>query len=162
MFAGLYDRYADLVYRKCLSFAKSREEAQDMSHDIFVLLFARLRTFKAKSRFSTWLYSFVYNFCVNHVKRKMKKRNEKIVLAEDIGRFSEPQVSDEEIYELKSVKLEKALKQLGPEDKMVLLMKYQDEMSIKDIQASLNLGQSAVKMRLNRAKSRLMTIYNDL
>ena len=125
-------------------------------------MFAKLRTFKGTSRFSTWLYSFVYNFCVNYVKRQMKKRNEKIVLTDDIGRYSEMEISDKEIYELKTLKLGKALEQLGPDDKMILLMKYQDGIPIKEIQLSLDLGESAVKMRLNRAKSRLIKVYNEL
>ena len=40
------------------------------------------------------------------------------------------------------------------------LMKYQDEFSIKEISESLEIGESATKMRLNRAKSRLLKIYN--
>ena len=41
-------------------------------------------------------------------------------------------------------------------------MKYQDDFSIADIQKGLDLGESAVKMRLKRAKQRLINIYNSL
>ena len=47
-------------------------------------------------------------------------------------------------------------------DKIILLLKYQDEMSIKEIQEVLEIGESAVKMRLKRAKKRIITIYNNL
>jgi len=163
-FAVLYDRYSERVYQKCLSFAKSKSEAQDLTHDIFVLLFAKLRTFKGKSKFSTWLYSFTYNFCVNYVQRTRKKKNEKIVLTDNINEFQkeEIEVRDEDIFELKAEKLAKALMKIDPKDKMILLMKYQDEVSIKEIAETLEIGESAVKMRLNRAKSRLIEIYKGL
>lgn len=64
-FAILYDRYSNTVYNKCLSFVKSKEEAQDITHDIFIKLYFKLSSFKGNAKFSTWLYSFTYNFCVN-------------------------------------------------------------------------------------------------
>ncbi len=48
---------------------------------------------------------------------------------------------------------------MDPNDKMILFMKYQDDMTIEDIQKTLEIGKSAVKMRLSRAKSRLIKIY---
>lgn len=74
LFALLYDRYSDKVFAKCLSFSKSTVEAQDLTHDILIQLFIKLRTFKGKSKFSTWLYSFTYNFCLNYVQRDQKKK----------------------------------------------------------------------------------------
>lgn len=166
LFAILYDRYSNVVYNKCLSFAKSTEEAQDLTHDVFVLLFAKLKTFKNNSKFSTWLYSFTYNFCVNYVQRDLKKRNQKFVLTDEVGQYQDAneidEVTDEEIFQLQSDKLSKALKEIDPNDKMILMMKYQDDMSIKEIKEVLELGESAVKMRLSRAKNRLVEIYKKL
>ncbi|UNY98743.1 RNA polymerase sigma factor [Zhouia spongiae] len=164
LFAILYDRYANVVYNKCLSFSKSTEEAQDLAHDVFVNLFVKLRTFQGKSKFSTWLYSFTYNFCVNYVQRDLKKRKEKFVNTDEMNRYSEElaEIKDEDIFELKSDKLEKALKIIDPDDKMILLMKYQDDFTIKEIKETLEIGESAVKMRLSRAKNRLVEIYKKL
>lgn len=162
LFAVLYDRYADLVYNKSLSFAKSKEEAQDITHDIFVKLFVKLKTYKEKSKFSTWLYSFTYNFCVNYVQRKLNKKNEKFVLTDDFETKSYQEIPDQEIFQLKSDKLIVALEKLDPKDKVILLMKYQDDFSVKEIKQTLDIGESAVKMRINRAKSRLIEIYNSI
>lgn len=162
LFAQLYDRYAEKVYSKCLSFSKSAEEAQDLTHDIFIQLFLKLKTFKGKSKFSTWLYSFTYNFCLNYVQRDRKKKND---LFKDISHdnFSiEDEIPDTEIYQMKANKLKVSLDEIAPEYKMILLMKYQDDFSIKDIAASLNLGESAVKMRIKRAKEKLIQIYSAL
>lgn len=69
LFGVLYDRYSKLVYNKCYGFAKSQKEAEDLTQDVFLMLFVKLGSFKGKSKFSTWLYSFTYNFCVNYVNR---------------------------------------------------------------------------------------------
>ncbi|MEL4308180.1 RNA polymerase sigma factor [Joostella sp. CR20] len=164
LFAILYDRYSEVVYNKCLSFTRATEEAQDLTHDIFINLFLKLKTYKGNAKFSTWLYSFTYNFCVNYVQRNLNKRQDKFVLTDELPSESEDyqEISDENIYQMKSKKLDQALKQIEANDKMILLMRYQDDLSIKEIQEVLDLGSSAVKMRLNRAKGRLIEIYNTL
>lgn len=165
LFAILYDRYAGVVYNKCYGFSKSKEEAQDLTHDLFIRLFVKLRTFKGKSKFSTWLYSFTYNFCVNYVQRNSAKKKEKVTVVtdqikeEDSG-FDE--IDDTTLFELKSEKLAKVLEMIPPSEKMILLMKYQDDMSIKEISGVLELGDSAVKMRLKRAKEKVVKTYNEL
>lgn len=164
LFAILYDRYAGIVYNKCYGFSKNKEEAQDLTHDVFVRLFVKLRTFKGRSKFSTWLYSFTYNFCVNYVQRNSAKKQEKVTVVTDVIKDEDVdnEIDDASLFELKSEKLAKALTIIDPSDKMILLMKYQDDMSIKEIKEVLELGESAVKMRLKRAKEKVINVYNGL
>lgn len=165
LFATLYDRFSSVVYSKCYSFSKNKEEAEDLMHDVFVRLFVKLRTFKGNSKFSTWLYSFTYNFCVNYVQRNHHKKKEKVTVVTDQIKDNDSfydGVEDSYLLELKSVKLIKVLDVIDPSDKMILLMKYQDEMSIKEITEVLGLGESAVKMRLKRAKIKAVKLYEDL
>lgn len=158
-FGILYDRYADVVFGKCLSFTKDRAEAEDLAHDVFLKLFMQLKKFSGKSKFSTWLYSFTYHHCVNHVNRVMKKRPVTTDM-EGYDHIEEPE--DKKLLELQHETLAQALERLDPEDKMLLLLKYQDEMSVKQIMAALDIGESAVKMRLKRAKVRCVKAYNDI
>ncbi|CAM1334022.1 RNA polymerase sigma factor [Tenacibaculum aestuariivivum] len=164
LFAILYDRYAGVVYNKCYGFSKNKEEAQDLTHDVFIRLFVKLRTFKGKSKFSTWLYSFTYNFCVNYVQRNKEKKKEKVTVVTDQVKenSNEEEIDDATLFELKSDKLAKALEIISVSEKMILLMKYQDDMSIKEITEALSLGESAVKMRLKRAKEKVIKAYNAL
>ena len=165
LFAILYDRYADLVYNKCYGFSNSKEEAQDLTHDLFIRLFVKLRTFKEKSKFSTWLYSFTYNFCVNYVQRSTAKKKERVTVVTDQIKEEDSgldEIDDATLFELKSDKLAKALDLISPPEKIILLMKYQDDMSIREIAEALGLGESAVKMRLKRAKAKVVETYNEL
>lgn len=163
LFGKLYDRYAKMVYNKCFGFATSESEAEDLTQDVFLQLFIKLRTFKGRSKFSTWLYSFTYNFCVNYVNRnKQRKMSDQSVQVDETEYKLTEEIPDESLFEMKADKLKKSLALLSAEDKSILLLKYQDGASIKELVTLLELGESAVKMRIKRAKERLLEIYNTL
>jgi RNA polymerase sigma-70 factor (ECF subfamily) len=163
LFGVLYDRYSKMVYNKCYGFSRSKDEAEDLTQDVFLMLFVKLASFKGKSKFSTWLYSFTYNFCVNYVNRnKQRKMSDNAIPMDDAEYKLTEEVPDESIYELKASKLKKALNLISAENKSILLLKYQDGASIKELSEVLELGESAIKMRLKRAKAKLLEIYNTL
>lgn len=164
LFGILYDRFFKVVFYKCYGFANSKEEAEDLTHDIFIRLFIKLTTFKGKAKFSTWLFAFTYNFCVNYVQRNSHKKKEKVTVVTDIIKDDcvSVELEDTELFALKSEKLGKVLELIEPKDKMILLMKYQDDISIKDIKETLVIGESAVKMRIKTAKHKVASIYAEL
>ncbi|MGS4346104.1 RNA polymerase sigma factor [Myroides sp. DW712] len=164
LFGILYDRYGQKVYQKCLGFAESRDAAEDLTQDVFVKLYLNLKSFRGEAKFSTWLYSFTYNHCVNYSKSILKRHRDNVELQEEALYVStaDEEVTDEEIFSLTVEKLQEALGLIDPEDKIVLLMKYQDDKSIKEIAQLLELGESAVKMRLHRAKKKIVELYNSL
>jgi len=164
-FGELYDRYCSRVYNKCISFTKSKTEAEDLTHDIFLKAFLKLSSFKQNSSFYTWLYSITYNACIDY-SRKLSSDNHDIVMAPDevdqerANTYREE--SEEDLLQMKVEYLKKVLAALESQDKMILLMKYQDDMSINEIQEVFGVGESATKMRLLRARERALTIYNKL
>lgn len=161
LFEILYIRYEKMVYNKCLGFSKGDYEAQDLTQDIFLNLFVKLNTFKGESKFSTWLYSITYNHCVNYVNRDPAKRIEKTsVDLKNLDYVSYETQDDDLIYQLRIDKLKVASEFISPEEKIILLLKYQDSLSIKELASLFDLGESAVKMRLKRAKQKLIKAYS--
>ena len=65
------------------------------------------------------------------------------------------------LKDLQLNQLEKLFKELKADEKMVLLMRYQDGMSVKQISTSLSIGESAVKMRLKRSRDRLAELLKQ-
>ncbi len=155
----IYDRYSNKVYRKCLSFVKEEVIAQDMVQDIFLKVFFQLSKFKGNSRFSTWLYAITYNFCVEHYRKNTKYSQVEIADHHD---KPDDDKEEQEILSLRVDHLKKALEMVDPSDKMILLMKYQDDISIKDIMSQLDISESAVKMRLSRARQRVKTVVQEM
>jgi RNA polymerase sigma factor (sigma-70 family) len=154
-FEEIYRRYADKVYRKCYSFVYSQQKAEDFTHDIFLKLIVKIGTFKENSKFSTWLYSITYNFCMDQIRVNKK-------MAETSFDDSFDMVEEEEDLEFASMKskgLKRSLEQIPSDEKALLLMKYQDDFSIKEISETLKISESAVKMRLLRSKDKLKKLY---
>ena len=163
LFEILYDRYSKVVYNKCLGFSKSGQEAEDLTQDVFLKLFVKLSSFKGKSKFSTWLYAFTYNHCVNYVTRNTAKKIEKQSVSSDsIENIGEDIDSTREFESMRVEQLKHVMELISPEEKMILLLKYQDNLSIKELSEALDIGESAVKMRLKRAKEKLVQKYNNL
>ncbi len=161
LFGLIYDRYANRIFNKCYGFAKSVDEAEDLTQDVFLMIFVKLGSFKGKSRFSSWVYSLTYNFCVNYVSRnKERKISDKSDQFDRMDHTFKAEVEDSRLLELRSDKLKKALEEIDPEDRSILLLKYQDDVSIKELCTLLDIGESAAKMRLKRAKARVLETYN--
>lgn len=150
----LYKRYAGKIYAKCLTLLQNEVWAEDATQEIFTKIFLNLARFREKSKFSTWVYSITYNFCIDYLR---KKKKQKAVFTDDLERAPDPvveEVSDKELLEMDLHELKIVLEKLPVNDSAILLMKYQDEMSIKEIAEVLDKTESAVKMQIKRAKER--------
>lgn len=157
----LYDRYSAKVFGKCFSLLKSEARAQDAAQEIFVKVLLNLSKFSGKSKFSTWLYSITYNFCIDMIRKNKKNIG---VLVDDINALGDEvvdEVDDADILETNVIRLKKVLNEIPAGDKAILLMKYQDEFSIKDICGILNKSESAIKMKIKRAKAKFVKTYKE-
>lgn len=158
-FSMLYQRYAAKVFGKCISILKDYDEAKDAVQDIFVKIMTNLGNFGERAQFSTWIYSITYNYCIDIIR---KKKKEKTLFSDDIERapdVAEEEVPDEFLLEMNVKALKSVLEMLPTGDRMILLMKYQDDMSIRDISEVLNKTESAVKMKIKRAKHKAQELF---
>ena len=155
-FEALYTRYCDKVYRKCLSFTKNSERAEDFTHDIFIRVVTKLSGFREQAKFSTWLYSVTYNYCMDQLRSPRQKEVYSDEPYEGVGMYDD---DDAEVAEMEAQRLNKALDNLTSDERGLLMMKYQDDISIRDIAEAQQLTESAVKMRLMRAKEKLRKRY---
>jgi RNA polymerase sigma factor (sigma-70 family) len=159
-FSQLYRRYANKVYGKCISILKNDAEARDAMQDIFVKIMLNLGNFGEKSQFSTWVYSITYNYCIDAIR---KKKKEKTMFSEDIERapdVAEDEVPDQFLMEMDVKNLKIVLEALPDSDRLILIMKYHDDMSIRDIADTLGKTESAVKMKIKRAKEKAKELFD--
>jgi RNA polymerase sigma factor (sigma-70 family) len=154
-FEEIYERYSEKVYRKCYSFVNNASRAEDLAHDVFLKVITKIGTFKENARFSTWLYSITYNYCMDSIRRSKRIKEEAIYEGFD---FVEEEV-DHEMLSMQAEGLKKGLNEISPEEKAMLLMKYQDDFSIKEIAQTFKISESATKMRLLRTKEKMRKLY---
>ncbi len=158
----LYKRYSGKVFGKCLSILKSENEAEDAMQEIFMKILLNLSKFSGRSKFSTWLYSITYNYCIDSIRRRKK---DKSVLVDDMSSehdSADDDIEDRFIMETNVKRLKVILEELPAADKAILLMKYQDDFSIREISGMLDKSESAVKMKIKRAKQKFKKLHSEI
>ena len=162
-FGILYERYVGKIYAKCISILKNETLAKDATQEIFTKIFLNLSRFEEKARFSTWVYSITYNYCIDFLRRKKKQTD---LFADEPDNMpdlaDEEEIADKVLFEIELEQLKTVLDNIPTSDRMVLLMKYQDRMSILEIADVLNKTESAIKMKIKRAKAKAQTVRTEL
>ena len=157
LFHILYERYSKKVRDKCYSLLKNKELADDAVQNVFEKTYEKLKSFKGNSSFSSWLYSITYNYCIDFLRVKNKLHypewNNNNELPEIIDE------TEEDLTEINYQRLMKILEMIHPEEKTLLLMKYNDEIPISQIGKSLRISESAAKMRIKRVRARVVYLY---
>ncbi|HZL11177.1 MAG TPA: RNA polymerase sigma factor [Prolixibacteraceae bacterium] len=159
LFELLYLRYFKKVRDKCFSFLKDSKLSEEFANDILTKAYEKIPGFKGNSSFSSWLYSITYNYCIDYLRVKKKLHYPDWNSSNEI-----PEIIDETEADLEEASYENLLiilESVHPEEKVLLLMKYQDNLPIKHIAKTLRISEDAVKMRLKRARTRVLYMYNQ-
>lgn len=157
----LYARYQMLVFHKCLSFTKNADDASDLTQDIMIKVIEKIDGFKNESKFSTWLYAVTFNYCTDYIRKSKKNLFESVDTCKQLSDNSTVEFENAMLLERRVNIVSDAISLLDVEDRQMLVMKYQLNKSIAELQAIYNLSASAVKMRLMRAKAKIHVIYSS-
>jgi RNA polymerase sigma-70 factor, ECF subfamily len=148
----LIERWQKPLFNFTVRFMNSEEEARDACQDTFVNAYRNLAKFKKQSRFSSWLFKIAINRC-NTLLRKRKRwkmffdpmgENEDYVDRVAEGWNAEQTVEREQIYD----RIRRAIAQLPPEQKTVLLLKEYEGYKFHEISEMLECPVSTVKSRM--------------
>lgn len=160
-FSILSTRYEGYITKKCKTYVKNSDTAEDLCQEILIKIFLKINDFQKKANFSTWLYSIIHNTCIDYL-RKNKKNSQQVLTEKMVDEVADLIEDVDEVPQEVSLQiLDQLLDTISPEEKLLLLLKYKEKHSIKDIQTSLNLSESAVKMRLKRAKEKINALYKE-
>lgn len=155
-FETLYQRYANKVYRRCFSLTKCSAKAEDYMHDIFIRVHSNLGNFKERSTFSTWLYSISYNYCMDQIRQG--QRLSMVMIDEDMEHYIADE-TEQDHREEQIQTLNMAIQAVSSDEAMLLKLKYEEDLDIKEIAEKFNLKDSAVKMRLKRTRDKIRNQY---
>ena len=162
-FEQLIKQYERQIFRTALHITQNREDAEDITQDVFFKAFQKLDQFKGDSKFSTWLVRIAVN---ESLMRLRKRKTSKTVsmdqdLQTDEGSiprdFAEWRPNPEQIYsqsELGDI-LRKTIAGLPPGFRTVFTLRDIENLSTEETAAALKLSVPAVKSRLLRARLQL-------
>lgn len=149
----LLGRYRKKILKKCLQYVKDNDTAEDLVQEVQIKIFHHLLKFRLEARFSTWLFVIVNNTCIDYLRKH--KRHQFMALTKSIVEHMEA-VDHVDTDHISADHLDQYLKQVTEEEKLLLVMKYREGISVKDLAQSLQLTESAVKMRLKRAREKIL------
>lgn len=158
----LYGRYIQKVYFRCVGIVKDKNIAQDLAHDIMVKMFLNLSKYLGKAPFGSWVFSITYNHCINHLRKEKKLKLDDLDALKDQIPNDNKASEEKQLLELQLTRLEEIFEKLKEDEKLILLMRYQDGMSIKMIAGNLKISESATKMRLKRSRDHLAKFLKEV
>jgi RNA polymerase sigma factor (sigma-70 family) len=156
-YAGLVTRYQNFVFTLALRFTKNREDAEEVSQDIFIKAYRSLADFRGASKFSTWLYTIVNTTCITFLRKKRLETHslgsEKVFEAAD----SIDSGMRANLVEQKSRinMVNKAIGLLSGDDAEIITLFYKGEQTLDEIAQVLGIEPNTAKVRLHRARTRL-------
>ena len=156
-FAQLVEKYQNYVFTLVLRFTENREDAEEISQDVFVKTYRSLADFRGDSKFSTWLFTITRTTCLSFLRKKkldtLSMDNEKTGLQLENRESS----FNANIVEQKSrhAMLNQAIAMLNPDDSQVLTLFYKGEQTLEEIGKIMGLESNTVKVKLHRARQRL-------
>ena len=162
-YAFLVEKYKHMVFTLSIRIVKNREEAEEISQDVFVKAYTNLKSFKGDSKFSTWIYKIGYYASLDAIKRNKRQINsENIdeVYEADFGVLQNA-LSYLEEKERKSI-IKKSLLKLNEDEQVILTLYYFEEMPLKEISEVVNLSVDNIKVKLFRARKKLVTILEHV
>ena len=144
---NLFRSYKDDVYRLALSYTKSIQEAEDVCQTVFLKLIEQKEIAPGKER--AWLMQVTANTCRNLLRSAWWKRT---VPLEETLPVVEPQYTDT---------WEKVMA-LPPKYRVMIYLRYYEELSTKEMAQLLHISQTSVTTRLNRARQMLKAALEEV
>jgi RNA polymerase sigma-70 factor (ECF subfamily) len=145
-FAGLIERYQAPLRYFISRLSANPETAEDIFQDTWLTVIRRIHTLKKNDAFSTWLYRIARNKVYQQFrrKRKLSELNENIAV---------PNNTEDDVFSTEdAAKIHKCLKELLPEYKEVLMLRFLEQMSYEQISQVINCRLGTVKSRIHYAK----------
>src|SRR6201981_424511 len=165
-FEELIRRHQQRVLALVGSILRRREDVGDVAPQVFLKVFSPLKRFDLRSAFSPWLYKITVNECWDYLRKKKVRpllyeadlSEEQVSRLDGIVSAERPVAVASEKAEVKET-LEWMLGKLPEQDQQLLVLKEMEGFSVQELAEILDLNVNTVKVRLFRARSRLMDVY---
>jgi RNA polymerase sigma-70 factor (ECF subfamily) len=163
-FGFLVQRYQRRVFSHVFRVLRRPDEVEDMAQEIFLKAFRSIRSYDRRSPFGAWLSRIAVNHCYDHLRKERTSRVSYYwQMGEESARRIEAQAENPEGHDLDPEEQAtlrdlagKLLDRAPAADRMLLGLKELEGLSVEEIGEILDLKQSTVKVRLHRARKRML------
>jgi len=155
-FTRLVEAYQNPVYNLAYRMLGSPTEAEDAAQETFVRVYARLSTYDPQRKFSSWILSIASHYCVD----RLRRRHGNTVSMEEIMSWrwlpdDKPKPEERTLAHEESATIQRLLSELPDQHRLVIILRYWQDMSYEEIAEVTGSTVSAVKSRLHRAREQM-------
>ncbi|PYJ23899.1 MAG: RNA polymerase subunit sigma, partial [Verrucomicrobia bacterium] len=171
-FGELVTRYRARVFSMIYNMVHSEQDAWDLAQDSFLKAWKSIKRFRGRSSFYTWIYRIVMNVTIDWLRKKQVKGggaefDDAIQLKEVDPASKTVPKTDALPYETMErseirARIDKAIAQLSPEQRAVILMREIEEMQYREIAEALGCSIGTVMSRLFYARKKLQNLLRDV
>ncbi len=163
--------YREQAYAAAWQVTRNADDALDVTQEAFLRAFKALSSFRGRSKFSTWLHRIVLNTCVDHLRREKKHKNNISMTpspddGENNARVPEGMVDPvqrDRVYQQQiQSAVREALTQVSGRQRDVFMLRYYQDLELKEIAEVLRCSEGAVKRHLHRCHQRLRELLREI
>lgn len=161
-FKTLINKYQSLVLNTCFHFTHNKNDAEDITQEVFIKVYKSIKKFGYQSKLSTWLYRIAVNKSLNYIRDNKKRK--KIISIENIfnkntkyeQQIEEPiLIMDDEFDSIKAQRLNtlrNSIQLLSENQKTAFILHKYEEVPYKEIALIMNISLASVEGLIHRAK----------
>ncbi len=160
-FKEFFDAYSSLVFNVAFRMLQNKEDAEDVTQDVFFHAFRSLKEFRGESQLSTWLYRIAVNTSLNFQRKRKRERWLSLDFgsdeSEDPREVASTDANPQDDLERNEIELvvQKAINSLPKKQRIALLLHRYEGLSYEEIAKVMNVSVPSVESRLHRAKQAL-------
>jgi RNA polymerase sigma-70 factor (ECF subfamily) len=157
-YSVILDQYWDKIFHHIQKIVKDTEQARDITSEVFAKVYLNLNLFKPNFKFNSWIYKVATNTAIDYL-RSEKLRNDIQIKPDDYIQVADDSTADTAINKKeKNNALDLAISMLKEEYRIIIRLRYYEELSYEEIARTLHIPIGTVKANLFRAKKMLSKI----
>jgi RNA polymerase sigma-70 factor (ECF subfamily) len=151
-FSARLDEHKGIVYKIAHAYAGNAEDWKDLTQEIILQLWKSYDRYDPRFKFSTWMYRVALNVAISAYRREKRRTNALVAMEEIvIEPATQPEQTD---LDLHVAELYRIIGQLDELNRALMLL-YLDDMSYRDIAATLGISETNVATKISRLKLKI-------
>ena len=159
LYAVLVSKYQKKLFNFMLRLCLVKQDAEDLTQEAFIKAYEKIETFQHERSFLNWLYAIALNLYKDSKRKNMSQAAKRELYFYEQTNDSGDTIVDSVVRQDRLTTLFKALAELPEEYREVLVLRYGNELTMREISQILMVSVSGAKMRVSRGLGKLKTVF---
>lgn len=162
-FEAIYKSASSFVYNIAWRIVQNKEDAEEVTQEVFLILYHKLKSFRFESSFKTWVYRITANSAVNFAKKHSRHKDKSVEYDEQIMPVAvQSEVHENMAKQEQEKKIEALLSHINPDQRACIVLRNIQGLSYEEIAETLKININTVRTRLKRAREKMLSIRKQV